>query len=176
MVTTLRPDSWHPATISAANVSNYWRHQKGLDAVMHEMIDNAPAQCSSAFKASLGYFAVVFGFGFLLGSVRMLVIVPAVGEISAVMLEMPIMLAISWFSSQRLVGRFRVPDRLAPRFVMGGLAFALLMLAEVGLSILGFGRTFAEHLASYREVATFIGLLGQLAFASFPAIQLSAGR
>jgi hypothetical protein len=56
------------------------------------------------------------------------------------------------------------------------LAFAILMFAEVGLSILGFGRTFAEHLASYRQIASFMGLLGQLAFASFPAIQLSVRR
>jgi hypothetical protein len=54
---------------------------------MHELIDNEPAQWSSAFKASLAYFVVGFGFGFPLGTFRMLVIVPAVGEISAVMLE-----------------------------------------------------------------------------------------
>jgi hypothetical protein len=143
---------------------------------MLELIDNAPSQWSSAFKAGPAYFVVAFGFGFLLGAVRMLVVVPAVGDISAVVLEMPIMLAISWFSSRWLVGRFSVPDGLAPRLVMGGLAFALLMFAEVGLSILGFGRTFAEHLASYRQVASIMGLLGQLAFASFPAIQLSVGR
>jgi hypothetical protein len=143
---------------------------------MHELIDNEPAQWSSAFKASLAYFVVGFGFGFLLGTFRMLVIVPAVGEISAVMLEMPIMLAISWVSSRWLIGRFSVPDRLAPRLVMGGLAFALLMFAEVGLSIVGFGRTFAEHLASYRQVASIMGLLGQFAFASFPAIQPSVRR
>jgi hypothetical protein len=143
---------------------------------MHELIDNEPAQWSSAFKAGLGYFVAGFGFGFLLGSFRMLVIVPAVGEISAVLLEMPIILAISWFSSRWLIGRFSVPDRLAPRLVMGGLAFALLMFAEIGLSILGFGRTFAEYLASYRQVASILGLLGQLAFASFPAIQISVRR
>jgi hypothetical protein len=73
---------------------------------MYELIDNAPAKWSSAFKAGLAYFVVAFGFGFLLGTFRMLVIVPAVGEISAVMLEMPIMLAISWFSSRWLIGRF----------------------------------------------------------------------
>jgi len=140
---------------------------------MHQLIDNEPAQWSPAFKAGLAYFVVGFGFGFLLGTFRMFVIVPAIGEISAVMLEMPIILAISWFSSRWLIGRFSVPDRLPPRVVMGGLAFALLMLAEVGLSILGFGRTFAEHLASYRQVASILGLLGQLAYASFPSIQLS---
>jgi hypothetical protein len=143
---------------------------------MHELIDDTPAQWSSAFEAGVAYFVVAFGFGFLLGTFRMLVIVPAVGEISAVMLEMPIMLAISWFSSRWLIGRFSVPDGLAPRLVMGGLAFVLLMFAEGGLSILGFGRSFAEHFASYRQVASIMGLLGQLAFASFPAIQLSVRR
>ncbi|MDE5456016.1 hypothetical protein GWE18_24945 [Bradyrhizobium sp. CSA112] len=67
---------------------------------MHQLIDNEPAQWSSAFKAGVAYFVVGFGFGFLLGTFRMFVIVPAVGEISAVMREMPIILAISWFSSR----------------------------------------------------------------------------
>ncbi len=51
------------------------------------------------------------------------------------------MLAISWFSSRWLIERFRVPTELSLRLVMGGLAFAFLMVAEVGLSIFGFGRT-----------------------------------
>ena len=54
---------------------------------MHELIDNERVQWSSAFKAGLTYFVVGFGFDFLLGTFRMLVIVPAVGEIFAVMLE-----------------------------------------------------------------------------------------
>jgi hypothetical protein len=143
---------------------------------MHDLIDNAPTQWSSALKAGIAYFVVAFGFGFLLGTFRILVIVPVVGEISAVLLEMPVMLAISWVSSRWIIGRFGVPPTLAPRVVMGGLAFALLMFAELGLSIFGFGRTFAEHLASYCQLASIIGLLGQAAFASFPAIQLSVGR
>jgi hypothetical protein len=143
---------------------------------MHELVDHAPAQLSSAFNAGLAYFLVVFGFGFLLGTFRMLIIVPVVGEITAVMLETPILLAISWFSSRWLIERFRVPSRLPIRLVMGGLAFAFLMVAEVGLSIFVFGRTLAEHLASYCHVASILGLLGQAAFASFPAIQLSVRR
>jgi hypothetical protein len=143
---------------------------------MYELIDDASAQWSSAFEAGFAYFGVAFGFGFLFGAFRIFVIVPVVGEISAVMLEMPIMLVISWFSSRWLIGLFSVPAGLAPRFVMGGLAFVLLMFAEVGLSIFGFGRTFAEHLASYCQVASIMGLLGQAAFACFPAIQLSVRR
>jgi hypothetical protein len=156
----------------AATMRDLQRYRNGL----YKLLDHAPTQWSSAFKAGLAYFIVVFGFGFLLGTFRMLVMVPVVGEISAVMLEMPIMLAISWFSSRWLSGQLSVPAALAPRLVMGGLAFALLMVAEVGLSIFGFGRTLAEHLASYCQFASIIGLLGQAAFASFPAIQLSVRR
>ena len=143
---------------------------------MHEASRDERDQWPSALKAGVAYFGAGFGFGFLLGTFRMLVMVPVVGEISAVMLEMPIMLAISWFSSRWLIERFRLPTELSPRLVMGGLAFAFLMVAEVGLSIFGFGRTVAEHLASYCQVASIMGLLGQAAFASFPAIQLSVGR
>jgi hypothetical protein len=54
---------------------------------------------------------------------------------------------------------------------MGGLAFLLLMLAEMGLGAL-FGRTPAQHLLLYREPSYAIGLLAQILFAAVPLAQL----
>lgn len=150
--------------------------RNGFGTVMRKTIDNAPAQWSSALKAGLAYFVIVFGIGFLLGTFRVVALIPVVGERAAVLLELPIMLAISWFSSLWLIARFDVVCRLMPRLIMGGLAFGLLMAGEVGVSMFGLGRTLAEHLASYGNLSTILGLLAQLAFAAFPAIQLAIRR
>lgn len=119
------------------------------------------------------YFLVVFAAGFLMGTLRVLLIGPAVGETGAVLLEIPIMLAIAWFVSGRAIAWFAVPARLWPRLAMGGMAFALLMLAEIGVSVLAFQRTLVEHFQAYLAAPALIGLAGQIALALFPAAQLS---
>lgn len=129
-----------------------------------------------AVKAGIAYFAIVFAAGFLLGTLRVLVLAPRLGEQSAVLAEMPVILAISWVACGWIVRRFGVPAILAARLTMGGVAFALLMGAEIGASVLAFGRTLAEHFAAYRTAPSRLGLAGQAAFALFPAIQSWAPR
>ena len=90
----------------------------------------------------------------------------------AVGLELPIMLALSWIVCRRLIACFDVAAILTPRLVMGGLAFGILMLAEMGVSTLLLGRSVSEHIEQYRELLTLLGLATQIAFAIFPALQL----
>jgi hypothetical protein len=128
-----------------------------------------------ALRAGAAYFAVVFAAGFVLGMVRVLVLLPRLGEAVAVAVEIPVMLSLCWVAARWLVARFAVAPRLGPRLIMGGVAFALLMLAEAAVSVLVLGRGLAEHLGYYRAVPGLMGLAGQVASALFPAIQLSAG-
>ncbi len=121
--------------------------------------------------AGFTYFGVVFALGFALGTLRILVVKPRLGEGLAVGLELPIMLALSWFACRWLVARFALPATLRACLVMGALAFAMLMGAELMLSMLVFGRTVSAHLEQYRELAGLLGLAGQVAFALFPLIQ-----
>lgn len=51
---------------------------------------------------------------------------------------------------------------------MGAVAFALLMTAEIGLSVFAFGNDVSSHFAEMASTAGAIGLLGQLAFAAMP--------
>jgi hypothetical protein len=84
-----------------------------------------------ALKAGLVYFTLVFAAGFALGTVRVLFLVPAVGETVAVLTELPVMLTIacrltiSWIACRFVVARLRVPAVLSDRIVMGVFAFAL---------------------------------------------------
>jgi hypothetical protein len=121
---------------------------------------------------ALAYAAAVFAAGFVLGVLRALLLAPRVGEALAILLEVPVMLAISFGVARWAVGRWRVPARPGPRLAMGALAFALLMVAEVALSTLGFGRTLAEHLARMLRPAALPGLAAQILFGAMPALLL----
>ncbi len=127
----------------------------------------------SAIRAGATYFAIVFLIGFALGTVRTLVVAPRVGETAAVLIEAPALLAASWIACGWCVRRFGVPRRAAARLWMGGLAFALLMAAEAGVSVFAFGRTLAEHLAAYATAAGAIGLAAQALFGIIPVVRRS---
>jgi len=130
-------------------------------------------------KAGATYFALVYVVGFVLGTVRVLLLMPRIGETGAVLLETPIMLGTSWMASRWSANRFAVPAAVAPRLAMGGIAFGLLVVAETGVSILAFGRSWLDLLDLYRSLPGIIGLAAQVAFAFVPllqALQADQGR
>jgi hypothetical protein len=94
----------------------------------------------TAIKSGLVYFSLVFAAGFLLGTARVFLLIPRLGELYSVFLELPIILSISWVGCQWTVHRFHVKEEIAPRAAMGITAFGLLMFAELALSVFGFGR------------------------------------
>lgn len=131
---------------------------------------------AAALRAGLFYFMLVFAIGFALGAIRVMLVIPRLGETNAVLIELPVMLALSWVACAWLVRRFALPPRAAARLAMGVFAFALLMFAELAVSVFGFGRTVAEHLASYRATGAQLGLAAQLLFALLPLIQRFVAR
>jgi hypothetical protein len=135
-------------------------------AILNRQSDVLPA-----LKAGLAYFAVVFSAGFALGAIRFLIVSPRIGELPAVLLELPLMLMVSWTASRWLIRSFNVNGELTARLVMGAFAFGLVMMAEAALSVFGFGRTISEHLEAFRAIPVLLGLAGQVAFAIFPVLQ-----
>lgn len=119
-----------------------------------------------AITAGARYFLVVFALGFALGTLRTLFVAPRFGETTAVLLELPVMLAAAWLVCGYLLRRRALGP--AERAVMGAVAFALLMLAEAALSLLLFHRSLAGHLALYTETPQLLGLAGQVLFGLFP--------
>jgi hypothetical protein len=126
------------------------------------------ADMPSAIRAGALYFAIVFAAGFVLGALRVTVLMPLIGELPAVALELPVILFISWIACRRLIAQFSVPAMAPHRAAMGALAFGLLMLAELALSVLVFDRSGAEYLAGLQSAPGLLGLAGQLVFASMP--------
>jgi hypothetical protein len=125
----------------------------------------------NAIRAGVLYFGLVFGAGFVLGALRVTVTAPQLGELPAVLLELPVMLAISWWACGMLVRRCRVPHRVPDRLAMGLVAFALVMAAEFAVSVWVFGRPPATYLAQYRSGTALLGLAAQLVFAALPLLR-----
>jgi hypothetical protein len=119
-------------------------------------------------RAGALYFAIVFPVGFALGALRTLIIAPRLGETLAVLLEAPVILTVSGFVAAWCVRRLKVPAAPRSRLAMGGVAFALLMVAELGVSLIVFDRSISQYLAGYRSAAGALGLGAQLAFAWAP--------
>lgn len=119
-------------------------------------------------KAAILYVAVVFAAAFLLGALRVSVVVPMTGALLAVALEVPVVLGLSWIVAGRVLRRWPLP--LGGRIAMGGIAFVLLMLAEMALAVL-FGQTLGQFLAAMATPPGALGLAGQIGFAAIPALR-----
>jgi hypothetical protein len=126
--------------------------------------------------AASAYFAVVFACGFALGAVRVLAIAPRTGPTTAVLLELPLMLAVSWLACGWSVRTFDAPEGLGARLAMGLTALALLLAAEAGLAVLAFGQTLGAWIAALGAPPGLIGLAGQIAFALVPIAQRARPR
>ena len=115
-------------------------------------------------KSGALYFALVFGAGFVLGPVRILWLVPRVGERIAELIEMPIMLAVVILAARWIVRRPSAPGTQVARLGAGLVALALMLAAEFGV-VLGLrGLTIAEYFATRDAVsgAVYYAMLGIL--------------
>jgi hypothetical protein len=121
--------------------------------------------------AAFAYWAMVFALGFVLGTVRVLWLAPAVGLVAATAIELPVMLVASWWAARWLVRRFAI-TRAGAALAIGALAFTLLMAAELLLAVMLIGQQPAEWLAGFRALHAQMGLAGQVAFALMPWLVL----
>ena len=84
-------------------------------------------------KAGAIYFALVFGTGFVLGPIRILWLVPKVGERIAELAETPIMLAVIILAARWVARRFVMPRTPYTLLAVGLVSLGLLLLAEFTL-------------------------------------------
>ena len=124
-------------------------------------------------KAGFVYFAIVYAAGFALGTLRVLVVAPALGASAAVLVELPIILAASWFACGFVLRRFAVSH--AARATMAATALVLLLLAEIGTGMFAFGQTFDAARDRLFAPENWLGLAGQLLFVVFPLLRQRRG-
>lgn len=130
---------------------------------------------TKSVKAGLLYFSGVFVTGFAFGGIRMMTLVPTVGETWAVVIETPFILGISWLLCARAVALLQLPANSQARIVMGGVALVCLLIAEYSLWVTMFGESTTGFFQRYTSLAGLYGLIGQVAYGLFPFIQIHIG-
>ena len=121
-------------------------------------------------KPALLYFAVVFAMGFALGTIRVLLVVPLVGERTAELAEMPLMLGVIVLAA-RWVVRVWLPDRSFARTLAVGLSAAgLVLLADVGVGVGMRGMTLGQIFLERDPIAGAAYYVGLLVFALMPLL------
>jgi hypothetical protein len=124
-----------------------------------------------ATKTGALYAIIVFLIGVILGTIRVLLLAPRLGETIAVIVEAPVILAASWFVCRWCVDRLDVRRTVPARLLMGLVAFLVLMSAEVELGVV-LDRSIIDQLAVYKSAFGAIGLAAQVIFAMFPVLQV----
>jgi hypothetical protein len=127
--------------------------------------------------AGLSYFLLVFGAGFLLGAIRIPLLVPRLGERLAELIEMPVMFVVILACARFVTRRFALPAAAPVRLVTGILALGLMIAAELFLAAALQGSTPGEYIAARDPVSGSVYVLMLVLFALMPLILArSAGR
>lgn len=121
-------------------------------------------------KAGAIYFAVVFGAGFILGPIRILVLVPRVGERVAELIEIPIMLAVIVVAARWVTRRFGATHTRVDLLALGCVALGLLLACEFTVVLWLRGMTIPEYVASRDPVAGVVYAVTLAAYAVMPLL------
>ena len=129
------------------------------------------SRTSKTIRGAIVYFALVFGTGFLLGSVRVPFVVPRIGERYAELAEMPFMFMAIFFASRHVLQRYGLKTDSGSLIGIGVIALLLLVGAELLLAVLLAGRGVGEYLGSRDKVSGSVYLAMLLVFAGMPWLQ-----
>ena len=127
-----------------------------------------------AVKSGIVYSILVFLVAAMLGSIRQTVLVPLAGPTVAVLIELPIILAVSWNICGIVLKHMPVAAAIGPRLVMGATAFVFVLLGELALATFAFGQPFATFAGQYSTVQGLLGLGGQVLFGLMPLVRRAA--
>lgn len=126
--------------------------------------------------AAFAYFGLVFGTGFVLGSIRVPFLVPRLGVRWAELLEAPFMGIATYIAASVVVRRFHVPRSAPHRIAVGLVALTILVCAELTVAYLLQRVTPADYIASRDPVSGPVyGVLLGL-FAAMPWLLLLRRR
>jgi hypothetical protein len=129
-----------------------------------------PQVILQTFKAGAIYFSLVFGAGFVLGSIRVLWVVPRFGDRIAELMETPIMLVVTILAARWVVGRFALPLMPGIRLGAGFIALGFLLVAEFTVVLQLRGLTIAQYYASRDPIAEAVYIVMLGVFAVMPLL------
>ena len=125
----------------------------------------------SPVRAGLAYGTLLFGAGFVLGTLRTLWLADALGATRATLFELPVMLAFAWWLSGRILARMALRCSALDRLAMGAIGLLVLLLLEWLIVLPLRGEGIAHYLDGFFESERLIGFAGQLLAAAFPLVR-----
>jgi hypothetical protein len=123
-------------------------------------------------RLTLTYFGIVFGAGFLLGTIRTIWLEPLLGQRSAELFETPFMVAVYTATAFYLVDRWRAALTLRSAALIGLGALIILLVFEFSVVLTLRGLTVSEYLSSRDPVAGTVYVMSLIVFAAMPAVAL----
>jgi len=121
-------------------------------------------------KPGLLYFAIVFGAGFILGPIRILLVIPRVGVRVAELMEAPIMFMVIIAASRWIVRWFPESSNLSNRLAIGFVALLLMLGMEISLARVMQGISVREYIAARDPVSGSVYCALLAVFAVMPAV------
>ncbi|MDF0675967.1 MAG: hypothetical protein P0120_16790 [Nitrospira sp.] len=125
---------------------------------------------SRILQAAALYFLLVFGAGFVLGIGRVLMVVPLLGERTAELLEMPLMLIVIVAAAAWLVRRGLDDGRLSSALTVGFIALGMVLMADLAVGIWLRGLSTTEVFLDRDPVSGAVYYAALLFFALMPTI------
>ena len=119
---------------------------------------------------ALIYFGIVFLAGFLLGMIRVPLLVPRLGERISELIELPFMLIAVFFAARWISDRFGLYSKPFVALLTGVLAAIFLLSVEFSGVLWLRGLTMSEFLATRDPVAATLYYVAVGLFAVMPAI------
>jgi len=128
-----------------------------------------------ALRAGVVYFALVFGAGFVLGALRVGLLVPRLGVRTAELLEMPVMFCVIFFAAGWLNRRLLADAGARVRLAAGAVALAIAIGAELLLAVAIQKQSPADFITSRDPVSGSVFLAMLIVFALMPALRTRRG-
>ena len=121
-------------------------------------------------RTSLSYFLIVFAAGFALGTVRVLLVVDAIGERNAELVESPVMAIVCAFAARYLVTKHRAKLNVARAALMGLIALSLLLIVEFTVVLSLRGLSLSEYFQTRDPVSGMAYIAGLVWYAAAPIV------
>jgi len=123
-------------------------------------------------RLALAYFGLVLAVGFALGVGRVVWLVPRLGERTAELLEVPVMIAVSYLAARALFARRADVSGPSEAVGAGLLALGLLLSVELTVVLTLRDLTWQEYLAGRDPIAGAVYLASLVLFAVMPVLVL----
>lgn len=131
---------------------------------------------NSILEASVWYFLLVFGCGFIFGIIRELWTIQYFGKDQAELFEAPLMLLVIIAAAYWVMRHQAIAPQMLPRLSIGMLALLYLLIAELGVMLGIRGLSFTEYANQQTSLNDLIYFTMLLVYAVMPALIIKLSK